>query len=125
MKLSKITFLLLFVFFDILLLGGPILIANGSGGFIEITNPLKQSDPIAVICAIVKLLQTIALPLAIVMVVWGGIQIMTAAGSEERVTSGKKTIMWTVIGYAIVFLVRFIIGFVAEMLGGPGSQVCQ
>ena len=114
--------LILSLFFVILTLAAPIFVrANGDGECPEdsvcIDNPLKQGDIPSIISAVTGLLRDIAIPLGIVILVWGGIQIMTAAGSEEKVTQGKKTIMWAVIGTGIVILVDFIVGFVKEILG--------
>lgn len=123
MKSSKTFFLILSVFFAILILAAPIFVsAQGEGecpeGYVCFDNPLKQGDIPSIIEAVTNLLADIAIPLGIIILVWGGIQIMTAAGSEEKVTQGKKTILWAVVGVAIVLLVKFIVGFVKEILGG-------
>ncbi len=116
-KLSTTIFLLLAVFFVILLLGGPILVsAQGVAPFIEIENPLKFNEVGEIISAITGLLKTIGLGIAFLMLIWGGIQIMTAAGSEEKVKQGKKTITYTLIGYAIILGVDFMVDFVKEIL---------
>lgn len=118
MRFSTTISLPLIILFAILLLAEPISVWAASGGtIIEIENPLKYGTIIEIINALTGLLKTIGFGVGLIMVIWGGIQIMAAAGSEERVTKGKKTIMWAVIGYAIVFLVDFIIGFVKELLG--------
>jgi len=92
-------------------------IAPGSAQALEIKNPLKYDKIEDIIPAITELLKGIAITLGTVLVIWGGIQIMTAGGSEEKLTKGKKTITWTVIGVAIVILVDFIVGFIKEILG--------
>jgi len=50
------------------------------------------------------------------MVIWAGIQIMTAGGNEEQLKKGKKTMTWTIIGVAVVVLVDFIVGFIKELI---------
>lgn len=118
-KLFTATSLLLILFFAMLILAGPIIAyAQGEMNFIEIENPLKHDTIEGILKAITGLLKTIALPLAIIIIVWGGIQIMIAGGSEEKLAQGKKAITWAVVGYAIIFLVDFIVGFVKELLGG-------
>jgi len=118
-KISNGVFLILISFFAILVLATPIFVSAQEcpEGYVCIDNPLKQGDIPGIISAVTGLLRNIAIPLGIVILVWGGIQIMTAGGSEEKVTQGKKTIMWAVIGVAIVILVDFIVGFVKEILG--------
>ncbi len=94
-----------------------VMIAPYSAQALEIPNPLKYDEIEDIISEISNLLVGIAITLGTALVIWGGIQIMTAGGSEEKLTKGKKTITWTVIGVAIVILVDFIVGFVKEILG--------
>lgn len=119
MKLSSIP-LFLVIFFAILFLLGPILIwAAGGTSFIDIQNPLEQDTIEGIITSITGILKGIAISIGAVMIVWGGIQIMTGymtGEKEHKVMQGKKTITWTVIGVAIVILVDFIVGIVKEML---------
>ena len=118
MRLSTTISLLLALLFVILVLAGPISVqANGGGGIIVIENPLKYKELTDIVKAITGSLKTIAIFIGFLMVIISGIQIMTAAGSEEQVKKGKKTLMWTIIGVAIVIGVDFIVGIVREILG--------
>ena len=93
---------------------GPIFV---QADFIEIPNPLGDKSIKEIIGAVTGLIQMIGIGVAIILVVWSGIMIMTAAGSEEKVTKAKKTLTWTIIGVAIVVSVDFIVGFLLEILG--------
>lgn len=106
--------LIFLTFFCLLLI---VALAPSSVQGLEIKNPLKYDEIEEIIPAITELLKGIAITLGTVLVIWGGIQIMTAGGNEEKLTKGKKTITWTVIGVAIVILVDFIVGFIKELLG--------
>lgn len=121
--------LILILFCAILSLGMPILVqADGGIISVEIPNPLNYNTIQEIICALTKLLKFIAFGVALIMVIVGGIQIMTGMTTgekETKVVRGKKTIMWAVVGYAIVFLVDFIVGFVMELLGGTASDICR
>ncbi len=120
MKFATLILLLLSLFFAMLLLAEPILVqANGTEcppDTICIDNPLEAETITEVINAIIGLLKIIALPLAMIMIIWGGIQVLTAAGSEDKLSQGKKTITWAVIGLAIVYAVSFIVGIIEELL---------
>ena len=120
MRLSTTILLLLAMFFAMLVLAGPISVqANGTlcpTGIICIENPLKYKTIDDIVKAITGSLKTIAIFIGFLMVIVSGIQIMTAAGSEEQVKKGKKTLMWTIIGVAIVIGVDFIVGIVKEIL---------
>jgi len=122
--MKKFKFFLILILFSGILLVCPYLV-YGQGGtedpcqsndLICLENPLKYDNVNDIINAIASLLATIAIPLSILIIIWGGIQIMTAGGSEERLKQGKKAIMWAVIGFAIVTLARFLVGLVTEIL---------
>lgn len=128
MKFSTTILLFFAVIFVILTLGTPIgVFAEGTcpPGIICLYNPLNATDINGVICGVMNLLFVVSVPIAIIMIIWGGIQIMTGMTTgekETKVVQGKKTLMWAVIGFAIVFSTKFIIGFIMEILGGPGTQ---
>lgn len=56
--------------------------------------------------------------LAVIMVIYGGILYVTAAGKEEKVTEGKKIIMYSIAGIVIILLSFAIVNTV---LGGLGQ----
>lgn len=56
--------------------------------------------------------------LFVIMIIIGGIQYITAAGNENRASSGKKTLTAAVIGLIIVILAYAIIKIFATLLGG-------
>jgi len=87
---------------------------------IKIDNPLKYDKIEDIIPAITSVLKGIAISIGVIMIIIGGIQIMTGmmtGEKESKVLKGKKTVTWTVIGVAIVILVDFIVGIVKELLG--------
>lgn len=123
MKLST-PLLFLILLFAILLLVGPIFVqANDCDPdkFICIENPLKYKTMGEMIPAITNFLKNIALAIGGIMIIWSGIQIMTGMTTgekESKVIRGKKTLMWTILGIAIVISIDFIVGFVKELIGG-------
>jgi len=52
--------------------------------------------------------------IAVVVIVYGGYLILSAAGSPDKVTKGKKTILWAVVGLVISVSAFIIINFVLE-----------
>jgi hypothetical protein len=84
-----------------------------------IPNPLGSVTFQQVADSIICNLQVIAAPIFAVMVIYGGIQIMSGAGNPSQIESGKKTLIWAVVGFAVVVLGREIIIFVKEILGAP------
>lgn len=53
---------------------------------------------------------------AVIMIVIGAIQMATAAGDEDKVSSGRKTILWAIIAVIIGALARTIIIFIQNQL---------
>jgi predicted amino acid-binding ACT domain protein len=91
---------------------------GGIGGSrsLNLTNPIGN-DFIGIAKSISTFLAQLAVPIAAVMVVVGAIQIMTAAGSPEKVSAGKKTILYAAIGLAVLLLADAIIEAIKEILG--------
>lgn len=58
---------------------------------------------------------------AAVFIVAGGIMILTAGGSPEGATKGKKTITYAIIGVIIAFFAWFIINEVMLLMVGEGT----
>ena len=95
---------------------------SGPGG-LTITDPLGGSSFQAVVAAVSEALAEIAIPIVAVMVLYGAFQIMTAGGKPEQVSSGRKTILYAVIGYAVVLLATSVVPLLTEILGGgSGSE---
>lgn len=49
---------------------------------------------------------------AVLYALYGGFQILTAAGDDEKVSNGKKVIVQALIGLAVIFLAGSIVEFV-------------
>ncbi len=55
---------------------------------------------------------TIAFIVAIMFIIYGGYQILTAADDPKKVSAGAKTIRYTIIGLIIIFLSKAIVAFI-------------
>ena len=60
----------------------------------------KATDIISVV---IKTALGIIGALTLLMLVWGGFQWLTSAGSPEKVKSGTQTMVWAIIGVVLVF----------------------
>ena len=88
-----------------------------TGGIIEFRNPLRAESFDEILDIVANILRVLAIGVGTIMIIWGGIMIMTSAGSEERVTKGKNILKWTLIGVAIAVSASFIIDLIKELLG--------
>ena len=90
----------------------------------QLTNPL-QSDTV---CELLAQLATGAIAIggatSGVLVMVGAFQFLFSAGDPKRVELGKKTILYTVIGYVILISSSAIAYLVADLLGGGPQSSC-
>ncbi len=78
-------------------------------GVVKLDNPLALSTDIKVIIGtLIKGVLGVMGGLVLLMVVWGGITWITAAGSPEKVKSGSQTILWALLG-AVITTASYII----------------
>jgi len=110
----KKTLLFIIIFAIFLIVATPLI---SWAQTITIPNPLKYDKIEDIIKAITGLLKVIAIPLGTIMIIVSGIQYMTSAGNEEKASKAKKTMLYTIIGLAIVIAVDFIVGLLKEILG--------
>lgn len=60
--------------------------------------------------------------LAFVFMIVGGIQILTAYGNEERVSAGRKTMMFAVVGLVISMLAYAIVQIISSIQITPPQE---
>lgn len=58
---------------------------------------------------------------ALLYMVWGGVTWMTSGGNSERIKKGKDTVVWAILGLALIFSSYVIVEFVLEVLGDAGT----
>ncbi|MBI5733200.1 hypothetical protein HY967_04625 [Candidatus Jorgensenbacteria bacterium] len=84
---------------------------------IELPNYIRATSTIAILNAVLGALQVyIAPPLVGIMVVVGAFQILFASGDPEKFSRGKMTILYAVIGYAIVLVAGGITSIIASII---------
>jgi hypothetical protein len=85
---------------------------------VSLENPLEGgvTKPTEIIGRIIKVALSIMGGLVLLMVVWGGFQWLTAAGSPEKVKSGMQTILWAVLGAAITLSSYVILNTILSYL---------
>ncbi|MBI4085415.1 MAG: hypothetical protein HY432_02850 [Candidatus Liptonbacteria bacterium] len=90
---------------------------GGTGGGITLTNPLGTSTFQQLVQNILGALFTLSIPIVSIMVMVGGYQILTAAGNEERLKMGRRTITYAVIGFAVILLANGVVSLIRELTG--------
>lgn len=80
-------------------------------------NPLCTTSVIDLLNTILRSLTFVAIPIAVLMIIVGAFQMMSAGGDPEKFKTGRKTILYAAIGFAILLIARLLIGISAEILG--------
>jgi hypothetical protein len=63
-------------------------------------------------------LLAIAAPLCGIMVVWGGFQMITAAGNPEKFSSGRKTLLYAAVGFVVVIFASSVVPLIKNIVNG-------
>ena len=84
-----------------------------------VPNLLGCADIGCVVGKILDTLAKLAAPFVAIMVLVGAFQIITAGGDPEKFKSGRTTILYAVVGYAIVLLASSVVPIINGLLGNP------
>jgi len=95
---------------------------------LNVSNITSTGEPYraisVVIGRIIKALLGVVGAVALLMIVYGGMMMLTAAGSPDKVKKGKDVLTWAIIGSIVVLtsymMVDYIINAIVE--GGPGGS---
>ncbi len=86
---------------------------------VVLTDPLGGKNLPTVLNNVINFLSTtIAIPLAVIMVLVGAFQMTTSAGNSEKYTKGKQTLVWAAIGFAVATLASGVTTLIANILAG-------
>ena len=83
---------------------------------ITLTNPLGCPDFLCVFTRIANALFNISVPIVSVMVLVGAFQIMFSTGDPEKLRTGKKTIIYAAVGFAVVLMANGVAAIIQNIL---------
>lgn len=81
---------------------------GGTTGGLTIKNPLGTTEVIDIINRILNYLIYISVPILALMILIGGFQILTARADPKKITDGKTTIAWAVVGFLVILISKGI-----------------
>ena len=105
LKQGLILIILFFLFFPILNIKA-----------VTLPNVLGSADLPTIVGNIIKAVLGLVGTLALVMFIYGGILWMTSGGKEEQIKKGKDTLVWAVLGLAIIFFSYALSNFIINAL---------
>ena len=93
----------------------------------ELCNPLNTTNFEDLINAISGGLTTIGIPIAVLMIILAGVEFLIAGGSTEMVTRARKTLLYAIIGLAIILIGKGFLSLINDILslqggGSPSSS---
>ena len=83
---------------------------------LTIQNPLSCDEATECVQSFLGALIWLAAPIAAVMVLIGGYQILASGGNEEKLRSGKNTIIYATVGYAVILLASAVVAVIRSVL---------
>jgi len=92
-------------------------------GNASLPNFLGITDIKDLFLRIVDFLTLLAMPFAVLMLIWSGFLFVTAQGNDTKLVAARKNLIWTIAGIAIIVAANLIVGYIMEALGvsSPGS----
>lgn len=96
----------------------PLAFAGAPFSVVTCGSNCTWDDFYGLINTLINLMVYAAIPLAVIVVLYGGFCIMTAAGDESRFQKGKDAIIGAVIGLVIVFGSYILVNFIIRALSG-------
>ena len=86
----------------------------------SLENPLAgdRTEVTSIISTVIKGALGIVGALTLLMLVWGGFEWLTSAGSPDKVKSGTQTMIWAVIGVVLVFASYILLSTFTSYLTG-------
>lgn len=89
---------------------------TGSGGAIDLPNPIGSKSIIDILNKVLNYLIYISVPFLALFILIGGFQILFARGSAEKVKAGRQTIQWAVVGFAIILVSKGVALILLQIL---------
>ena len=83
----------------------------------EIDNPIAEASIPLIVGRIIKAFLGIIGSISLVMFIYAGLLLLTAAGKSEQINKGRQTMVWASLGILIVFASYAILRFVFSAFG--------
>ncbi|MDI6591604.1 MAG: hypothetical protein QME61_01550 [Patescibacteria group bacterium] len=103
------------LFFLIFLIG--LILSFSTFAQIIIENPLRANTIEEVVDNFINFIFYLAIALAPLMIIIGAFYLLIAGGEAKKVETGKKIILYTLIGFAIVLFAKGLISVIKSVLG--------
>ncbi len=79
-------------------------------------------DFISLMVILQKAILSIFGGIALILIIWGGVSIVTAAGNEENIAANKKLVTSTLLGVLIILAAYFLVHFIVIAVSTPAGK---
>jgi hypothetical protein len=86
------------------------------GFAVEFKNPIGSNNPQDFIGVVIKAILGVVGSFALIMFIYGGFLMLTAAGKAEKWKKGIDVLIWSTIGLVVIFTSYAVLSFVIERL---------
>lgn len=91
-------------------------VPDNAGGCSLFTGGFQYSDILAVGLAVLDILLRIAGFVAVISIIWAGVNYMTTQGNAEKAAAARKRLYNALIGLSIVFVATALVTFMGHRL---------
>lgn len=92
-------------------------LSDGLGAAEGAQGLARDTDGNSIVTTIINILLWLVVILSVIMLIFGGIKYATSAGSSEKITSAKNTIMYAIIGLIIAVFSWALISWITTTIG--------
>jgi len=90
---------------------------GAKAGLIEFENPLTFGTIAELINSLINFIFVIGLVVTPLLFIFGGFIFLTSGGDTNKLQKGKDIMIYTAIGFTLIFLVRGLVEFIKDILG--------
>lgn len=83
-----------------------------------IDNPITSPTFGDLVVKVADLVAKVALPIAALFIIIAGLMFVMARGNEDTLKKAKKTLLWAVLGTAIIVGARYLAEAIVELVKG-------
>lgn len=87
----------------------------------QLENPIGVTDINVAIGKVINAALGLSGAIALLMFVWGGVQMLISGGNADRVKSGKATLTWAAIGIVVIFTAYTLVNVLVNTVAGVAS----
>lgn len=90
----------------------------------QLPNPFggRGAEPTTIITVVAQTMLGIVGAGTLLMFIWGGMNMIFAAGNEEKISQGKTILIWATIGLAIILTSYSVLQFTFNVLSRAASE---